>query len=127
VVTSLKVVTNSLAIETGVSILEIWQIITTVGNRDEANRIVTELVQGRFAACVQIDSSIESVYRWNGQVETGQEIRIVIKTSSEAVDRCMNKLRDLHPYEVPQIVALPYANVDAPYRDWVIESCREQE
>ncbi len=95
-------------------------VITTVDQREQAHRIATTLVQRRLAACAQI-SEIDSIYRWQGEVRQEPELRILFKTTAEAYAALEAALRELHPYALPQIVALPVEQVFAPYAQWVNE------
>jgi periplasmic divalent cation tolerance protein len=98
-------------------------VLTTVGSRDDARRIAAALVHRRLAACAQI-SEIESVYRWQGQVQQDSEFRLLIKTTAARYAEVEAAIRELHDYEVPQIVALPIDQVYAPYAEWVRDNSR---
>jgi periplasmic divalent cation tolerance protein len=82
----------------------VLQIITTTPTIDDARRIALALVDEGLAACVQIVGPIESVYRWQGNVETAGEWQCWIKTRGELYDRIEKRIGELHPYEVPEIV-----------------------
>ena len=73
----------------------------------------------RLAACVNVLPGVESIYRWQGKVETSQEVLAVIKTTAERYAELAKRLRELHPYAVPEIVALPAAAVAESYLAWV--------
>lgn len=91
---------------------------TTVGTREDAQRIARALVERRLAACVQI-GQIDSVYRWNGAVQQEPECRLVIKTTRARYAALELALRELHPYELPAIHALDPVHVLPAYADWV--------
>jgi periplasmic divalent cation tolerance protein len=95
-------------------------VFTTVDQREQAQRIATTLVQRRLAACAQI-SEIDSIYSWQGEVRQEAELRIVFKTTAAAYPALEAALRELHPYTLPQIVALPVEHAFAPYAQWVHE------
>ena len=95
------------------------QVITTTARRDEAERIAQALIEGRLAACVQIVGPITSVYRWQGKVETSEEWQCLIKTKREILERLERALRQMHPYEVPEILALPVLWGSDDYLGWV--------
>jgi periplasmic divalent cation tolerance protein len=101
-------------------------ICTTVPQMEHAQRIAQQLIENRWAACVQIDGPIESWYRWEGQLESSREFRLQIKTlpnCREAVLRCLELL---HPYEVPELLSIEAASSSA-YHRWVGASVdREQ-
>ena len=93
-------------------------VVTTVGDRDEAQRMARALVERGLAACAQI-SAIESVYAWEGAVEQGSEFRILFKVAPAAYDAAEEAIRALHTYELPAIHAIPVERAWAPYREWV--------
>jgi|688.fasta_scaffold00216_43 periplasmic divalent cation tolerance protein len=96
-------------------------ICTTVAQMEQAQRIARELIESRWAACVQIDGPIESWYRWEGQLESSREFRLQIKTlpsCRQAVLRCLERL---HPYEVPELLSIEAASSTA-YHRWVSAS-----
>ena len=84
-----------------------------------ARQIGTVLVERQLAACVNLVPAVESIYRWQGKVETATETLAIFKTTAAAFPAFEQKLAELHPYEVPEIIALEPAQVAAPYRAWV--------
>jgi periplasmic divalent cation tolerance protein len=95
------------------------QVITTVGSQDEAARIARVLVERRLAACVQVSGPITSVYRWQGKIETSDEWTCTAKTSSGLYAAVEGVIRELHSYEVPEILAVPIAAGSAAYLAWL--------
>ncbi len=91
----------------------------------DADRIARALVDERVAACVSATPAV-STYRWEGKVTTEPEVTLFIKVGSEALPRLRERLRALHPYQVPEIVVLSVdaAESYAPYVNWVREECR---
>ncbi|MDV6028986.1 MAG: divalent-cation tolerance protein CutA [Phycisphaera sp. RhM] len=100
------------------TVLVCW---TTVSQQEQARTIAQALLERRVAACVQIDGPIESHYCWDGRVCRETEYRLVIKTSAGQQTRLKEVLRELHPYEVPQIVTVRSVDVDRDYARWVDE------
>lgn len=98
------------------------QVVTTTETREAAEQIARTLVEKRLAACVQIDGPITSVYRWQGQVEEASEWRCVIKSRSTLFDDIVGAIREMHSYEVPEIVATQIAFLDEAYRQWLGEA-----
>jgi periplasmic divalent cation tolerance protein len=86
---------------------------------DKAEAIAETLVTERLAACVNLVGPVRSIYRWKGAIEKDAEQLAVIKTTRARYDALVVRLRQLHPYEVPEIVALPVEAGHAPYLDWV--------
>ena len=92
---------------------------STAPDAETAARIARALVEERLAACVNLVPAVRSIYRWQGVVEDQTEVLLVIKTSAERVGPLAERLRALHPYEVPELLALPVAAGLGPYLDWV--------
>ena len=97
------------------------QVVTTTANKPDAEKIATALVQQRLAACVQVDGPLLSCYRWQGAIETAEEWRCTIKTTPEAYAQVEQAIRQLHPYEVPEILATPIVAGSPAYLDWLRE------
>jgi periplasmic divalent cation tolerance protein len=97
------------------------QVVTTTGSREEADAIADALVHARLAACVQIVGPVESRYWWKGGVEVAQEWLCVAKTTGARYPALEDAVRELHSYDVPEIVALPVTVGSEPYLRWVQE------
>ena len=95
------------------------RITTTTSGREEADRIAADLVSRRLAACVQISGPITSAYRWEGVLETAVEWLCVIKTVGEKYAEVEAAIRELHSYQVPEIVATEIVAGSAEYLEWV--------
>ena len=87
-----------------------------------AARLADALIRRRVAACVNIVPSIRSVYRWKGKIERAGESLLVIKTPARAFERLRRAVIELHPYDVPEVIALPIKAGHAPYLSWVFRS-----
>ena len=98
---------------------EFLVVITTTETRDEALAIAREVVRTRVAACAQVRGPLTSVFRWEGAVEEADEHLCVMKTTSNAYKDLERVIRSLHPYEVPEILALPVETGGRDYLDWV--------
>lgn len=101
---------------------EVVVVLCTCGNEGEARRIAHELVESRLAACVNILSTVESIYRWQDRVETAHETLLFIKTISERLPELQQRIIQLHSYETPEIVALPVFAGSDKYLAWIEES-----
>lgn len=97
-------------------------VLSTVARPEDAERIAHALVERRLAACVNVVPGLVSVYRWKGAVERGAEVLLVVKTRTERLPALREVLVDLHPYEVPELVALPVEDGHPPYLAWLDES-----
>lgn len=95
------------------------QLVTTTARRAEAEQIAHSLIDERLAGCVQIVGPITSVYRWEGKVETSEEWQCVIKSRADLLGRLQETLRRLHPYQVPEMLALPVLDGNADYLQWL--------
>jgi periplasmic divalent cation tolerance protein len=91
---------------------------TTVGTRSEAEALAAGLIEGRLAACVQIDGPIRSYYRWDGRVETGEEYRLSIKCLREALPAVERHVLSAHPYATPQWIVVAAEHVGEKYLSW---------
>ncbi len=87
-----------------------------------AERIAETLVNERLAACVNLVPGLMSIYRWQGQIQRDAEWLLIIKTRSAVYPQMEARIRDLHPYEVPEIIALPIQAGSAAYLDWIADS-----
>jgi periplasmic divalent cation tolerance protein len=101
---------------------EFVQVLTTVGKQEEAKTIARALVDQRLASCVQILGPLTSVYRWKGEVETAEEWQCLIKTRRDLYPEVERAIRQLHPYEVPEILATPILAGSADYLKWIEEN-----
>lgn len=100
-------------------------VLCTFPDLDQARQIGAALVERQVAACVNLLPGVESIYRWEGKVERAGEVLAVIKTTRYADLEAA--IRELHPYEVPEILALPVAAGLPAYLDWMKESCERQD
>ena len=97
-------------------------VLTTAGSQEEARKIAHGLVERRLAACVNIAGPVESVFRWQGKVETESEFLLVIKTTAAAFERVRDTIKELHSYELPECVLLSVEDGSAAYLTWIGES-----
>jgi periplasmic divalent cation tolerance protein len=98
------------------------QVLTTVGSEEDAERISIALVERRLAACVQTVGPIASRYRWQGKVETAREWQCLAKTEAARYAEIEAAIREIHPYDEPEIVATPIVAGSAGYLAWVSEN-----
>jgi periplasmic divalent cation tolerance protein len=99
--------------------------LSTFPDADTARQISDELVTGRFAACANILPSVESIYRWKDNIESGNETLVLFKLSENRQSAFQDKLRSLHPYDVPEIIFVPVASGLPEYLQWVSENCSQ--
>ena len=96
--------------------------LVTAPNEDEAARIARALVESRLAACVNMVRDIRSVYCWKGNIEDDREVLMIIKTKRSLFEPLMAKVKDLHSYDVPEVIALPIIAGSEEYLGWLRES-----
>ena len=101
---------------------QVLQVLTTLPDRETAERLATTLVEQRLAACVQVLGPIQSTYWWQEQVERVQEWLVLAKTLGRAWERLETTIRQEHPYEVPEILALPIVQGSRSYLDWIAQT-----
>lgn len=99
-------------------------VFSTVSNRKEAERIAKGLIKDKLAACVNIVDNVHSLFWWQGKIDSAKEALLVIKTRKALKDKLIMKIKSLHSYEVPEIIALPIVAGNKKYLEWINESTR---
>ncbi|HLJ89134.1 MAG TPA: divalent-cation tolerance protein CutA [Candidatus Angelobacter sp.] len=94
-------------------------VLTTAGTQEEARRIAGALVERKLAACVNIVPQVESVYRWQGKVESSAEWLLIIKTQIAAFEQVRAAIKELHSYELPECIQLEIVNGSDAYLQWI--------
>ncbi|CAA9244646.1 MAG: Periplasmic divalent cation tolerance protein CutA [uncultured Chthoniobacterales bacterium] len=102
---------------------EILLAMSTFPDAQIARSVSRQLVEQKLAACANIGGCVESIYHWQGQIEEAQETLVLFKTTRSRFEEFQRVLRSLHPYEVPEIVALRIADGFPGYLQWVESSC----
>jgi periplasmic divalent cation tolerance protein len=97
--------------------------LSTFPDAEAARRISNQLVAEKLAACANILPSVESIYRWKGNVENGNETLVLFKLREDRQSAFQEKLRSLHPYEVPEIIFVPVSSGLPEYLRWVADNC----
>jgi len=98
------------------SVVSVYAIFASF---EEAERIGRSVVEARLAACINILGPVRSIYRWNGAVETADEVAAILKTSNDQANALMTRIAGLHSYSVPCIVTWPIDKVLGSYADWI--------
>lgn len=99
-------------------------ILTTTGSPEEARKIARHMVENRLAACVNIVAPVESIYRWQGKVETSEEWLLLIKTTADRSPGVQDAIRKLHSYDLPECVVLSIEDGSPSYLEWLGESVK---
>jgi periplasmic divalent cation tolerance protein len=100
-------------------------VLTTVSNEEQAAQLARTLVERRLAACVNIVPGVRSLYRFKGVLEDDREQLLLMKTTRERYEALAAAIAELHPYEVPEVLAVPIERGSASYLGWVAESVSE--
>jgi periplasmic divalent cation tolerance protein len=102
-------------------------VLVTCGSLREGRRIGRALVERKLAACVNVlRAPMESIYRWKGKVDTAKEFLLIIKTTRRRFKAVEEAVKDLHSYDIPEIIALPIEKGPKEYLAWLLESVREE-
>jgi|SRR5215471_19190714 len=97
-------------------------VLTTLPADADGPAFAQALVQDRLAACVNLLPPMESVYRWQGVIEQDTERQVIVKTTLPRVDALWQRVRELHPYEVPEFVVIPIVDGNQAYLQWIADS-----
>ena len=99
-------------------------VFNTCPDKETAVRVANTVVQEKLAACVNIIPGITSIYPWEGNIETGEEVLLFIKTRSALYPELENRLRELHPYELPEIINVSISSGLEAYLGWITDSVK---
>ncbi len=99
--------------------MDYYVVFITVPNKDEAGKIANTIVFENLGKCVNIIKDIRSIYQWEGKVEDDKELLMIVKTKKENFKKLSNKVKELHSYSVPEIIALPIAEGSEDYLEWL--------
>ena len=100
-------------------------VLTQLPDLASAQALARALVEARLAACVSVGAPVESLYHWRGQIETATEVPVVVKTRAACYAEIEAAIRARHPYELPEILAVPVLDGFAPYLDWLAAETRD--
>jgi len=99
-------------------------IFITAANKKEAKKIAFALIKEKLAACVNIIENVYSLFWWQGKVDSNREVLLIVKTRRKLVNKLIKKVKSLHSYEVPEIIALPIIYGDKKYLQWIDDSTK---
>ena len=97
-------------------------VFITAPGEDDAAAIAKSLVEARLAACVNIVNNVRSIYTWQGKIEDDSEVLMTVKTRKGLFQALSDKVKELHPYDVPEIIAVPIVEGSEEYIQWIIDS-----
>lgn len=98
-------------------------VLSNFPDRPAAEKVARCLIEERLAACVNILAECSSIYQWQGNIEVSQEVPLLIKTTQENYAQLETILQECHPYQLPEIIALPISHGLPAYLNWINESC----
>ena len=99
-------------------------VLTQMPDQDSAEALARALVEARLAACVSIGAATGSLYHWRGEIEMAREVPVVVKTCSDAYPAVEKAIRNRHPYELPEIIAVPITDGLPAYLEWIDRETR---
>ena len=103
---------------------DFFVVLCTCPDDETAQSIARQLVESSLVACVNVVPGLRSIYRWNGSVHEDAEVLMILKTTGDRLEAARARLVQLHPYDVPEFVALAVSNGHDPYLQWVTDSTR---
>jgi periplasmic divalent cation tolerance protein len=103
-------------------VTEVVAVLVTVPDAGKAAEMTRTLVEARLAACGNVVPGVRSIYRWEGRIQDESEALVVLKTTRVRIPELVARIRTLHPYEVPEVLALPVEEGNGAYLEWVVKS-----
>jgi periplasmic divalent cation tolerance protein len=100
-------------------------VLTTVPGRELGERLVRQLVDERLIACANLIPGLASIFRWQGEVRSETEVLILMKTQPERLEALFQRVQELHPYEVPELIEVPVGEVSPAYCQWILAETGE--
>jgi periplasmic divalent cation tolerance protein len=100
-------------------------ILTTTASLDEARRLGKTLVEEHLVACATLVPAVESIYRWQGQIEASSEVLLILKTEADQLAALQTRLHQIHSYQTPEVLVLAVKSGSPAYLQWLHESLRE--
>jgi periplasmic divalent cation tolerance protein len=99
-------------------------VFTTLPSADKGAELARALVEERLAACANLIPAVRSIYRWEGKIHDENEVLVLIKTRAENIERLKARILELHPYEVPEVLAVPVESGYHAYLEWISNGTR---
>lgn len=97
-------------------------LLSTFADEESALSVLRQLLEERLIACGTLIPGVRSLYRWKGKIEEASEVFVLMKTDQKNASRCMSRIQELHPYEVPELILLDLEAVADPYALWIREA-----
>ncbi len=103
--------------------MKFYMIFSTIDNIERAREIGKKIVKEKLARCVNIIPFLESIYIWDGELNEDKEVLMIYKVSEDCVDSAIERIKELHPYEVPEVVAISLDKGNKEYLEWLKKGC----
>jgi periplasmic divalent cation tolerance protein len=103
-------------------VTDVFVVLVTAPDADQAAQLGRALVEQKLVACANVVPAVRSIYRWEGRIEDSTEALLVLKTPRFRMKELVDRVTELHPYDVPEVIALPVEEGHARYLDWVVGS-----
>ena len=97
-------------------------ILITSSSKEEAKKLTRVLIEEKLAACVNILSGVESLYWWKGKIESSKEWMLVVKTLGKMANKIVKRVKEIHSYEIPEVIALPIVQGNKDYLQWISDA-----
>lgn len=104
---------------------EVRVVLVTAPDRETGRKLARAVTEARLAACGNVIPGLTSVYRWEGRIEEDEEVLILFKTTESSLSSMMDMIVELHPYEIPEFLALHVSTGHLPYMEWVLRETGE--
>lgn len=104
--------------------MKLFVVLLTAPDREVAENLANALVEERLAACVNLVGGVTSIYRWEGSTVRAEEVVLIAKTGEDRVEALIARVAELHPYDVPEALALPVTHGHRPYIEWAEDASR---
>jgi len=101
-------------------------ILITVKNVRQASRITSKLLEAKLIACANIIKGVRSIFWWQGKVDKADEVLLILKSKKSCMSKIVKKVKKLHSYDVPEIIALPIIDGNKDYLNWIKKNCSTQ-
>lgn len=98
-----------------------YVILTTTGEKSKAEEIGKRLVEEKLTACINVIPGVTSIYRWKGYVEKSEEVLLLLKSTGKKLEELISRLEEIHPYEVPEVLAFPIERGSKGYLKWLMK------
>lgn len=101
---------------------KIMRVVLCTAPEEQAEKIAEAILEAKLAACINLTGKVKSKYWWEGKIQTDEEILLIIKTRQELMEPLIKKIKEVHPYQVPEIISLEIKEGSSDYLNWILAS-----